>query len=423
MRVMIIGDGGREHALAWKFARSNRLTGLFCVPGNPGTAELATNLEIDALDFNAVTDAARRYGISLVFVGPEAPLAAGIVGHLRREGIAAIGPEAESARLESSKTFAKEFMQRHAVPTAHAQTVETRQQLEAFVEKNPGPIVVKMDGLAAGKGVREFDRAEDAVDFAGEALKSGPVLLEERLSGYEVSVFALIDKNGYQVLPPCADYKKAGEKGTGPNTGGMGAVCPVPWIAEKTLERIREDIVEPSITGLRSDRLDYTGILYVGVMVTESGPKVLEYNVRFGDPETQVVLPLLRADMLDVCEAMLEGRISRTIVKADEAICVAVVVASDGYPGPYEKGLPIEIEPNHGTRTTPKSLDRLLFHAGTRRNADGTALVTDGGRCFTCICRESDLIRARAGAYALARSIHFDGAWFREDIASGIFGD
>lgn len=422
MKVMILGNGGREHALAWKFARSNRITGLYCVPGNPGTADLATNLEFDPNDFEAVTAAAKMHGIDLIFVGPEAPLAAGIIGHLTREGIPAIGPGAESALLESSKTFAKAFMQRNAVPTAHAETVRTNEQLDAFIEKKPGPVVVKMDGLAAGKGVREFEQSAEAAEFARKALQSGPVLLEERLTGYEVSIFALIDEGGYQILPPCADYKKAGEKATGPNTGGMGAICPVPWVDGETLEIIETDIVAPSVTGLRTEGLAYTGVLYIGVMVTESGPKVLEYNVRFGDPETQVVLPMLRADMLDICEAMLEGRISKTMVETDEAISVGVVVASEGYPGPYERGIPIEIDPNNGARTTPKSLDRLLFHAGTRKDGD-MPLVTDGGRCFTCVCRDYDLIRARAGAYSLARSIHFDGAWFRSDIASRVFGD
>ncbi|MFW6368750.1 MAG: phosphoribosylamine--glycine ligase [Spirochaetota bacterium] len=419
---MILGNGGREHALAWKFARSNRITGLYCVPGNPGTAELATNLELDPNDFEAVTAAAKKHRIDIVFVGPEAPLAAGIIDHLTREGIAAIGPGAEPALLESSKTFAKAFMQRNAVPTARAETVRTNEQLDAFIENNPGPVVVKMDGLAAGKGVGEFERAAEAAEFAREALQSGAVLLEEKLEGYEVSIFALMDPGGFKVLPPCADYKKAGEKSTGPNTGGMGAICPVPWVAPEMLETIQNDIVAPSVTGLRTEGLAYTGVLYIGVMVTESGPKVLEYNVRFGDPETQVVLPMLRADMLDICEAMLEGRISKTSVETDEVMSVGVVVASAGYPGPYERGIPIEIEPAHGTRTTPKSLDRLLFHAGTRQDGD-LALVTDGGRCFTCVCRDYDLIRARAGAYSLARRIHFDGAWFRGDIASRVFGE
>ncbi len=421
MKVLILGKGGREHALAWKFVRSNRITGLYCAPGNPGTAELGTNVEINANDVDAVVETAIRHSIDLVFVGPEEPLAADVVSALADRGIAAIGPPARSARLESSKSFAKAFMERHGVPTAAADVVQTESDLHAFVSGNPGPVVVKMDGLAGGKGVREFNSATDAVPFANSALKSGPVLLEERLHGIEVSAFALIDSNGHRILPPCADYKKSGERGTGSNTGGMGSISPVPWIADETWSSVKRTIIEPSIEGLRNDGLDYTGVLYIGVMLTEHGPYTLEYNVRLGDPETQVILPLLRADILDVCEAMIDGSISRCRIETDDLVSVGVVVASAGYPDSYQKDVPVTIDNVDGAYVTPRSLDRLIFHSGTRSN-EHSQIVTAGGRCFTCVCRDTDVFRARTGAYELAESIHFDGAWSRTDIAARVFG-
>ncbi len=421
MRVLILGRGGREHALAWKFSRSNRITGLFCAPGNPGTGTLATNLEISEDDFPRIADAVNEYAIDLVFVGPEAPLAAGVVDYLHSRDIAVIGPHREAARLEGSKLFAKEFMNANGIPTAAARTVSTEAELDTFIAENPGPVVAKMDGLASGKGVAEFSQAADARAFAVEALEKGPVLLEERLSGYEISVFVLTDGEGYRILPPSADYKKAGEKGTGPNTGGMGAIAPVPWLANDMWETIVEQIVEPSVAGLLSSGLAYTGILYIGVMVTDRGPEVLEYNVRFGDPETQVVLPLLRADLLDICDAMLNRTLNRLRLETDDLFSIGIVVASPGYPGSYPEGQEVTITDSSAAAISPRDIDRLIYHSGTSLGDDGR-LLTNGGRCFTCVCRDSDVVRARAGAYELAKAIQFEGAWFRGDIASRVFG-
>ena len=421
MRVLVLGRGGREHALVWKFSRSNRITGLFCAPGNPGTAMLGTNLDIAEDDFGGIVEAVNQHGIDLVFVGPEAPLAAGVVDHLSLHGIAAIGPHRDAARLEGSKVFAKDFMTRYGIPTGAASTVTTPSELDAFLTDNPGPIVVKMDGLASGKGVAEFTRAADAREFACAALENGPVLLEERLSGYEISAFVLTDGSGYRVLPPSADYKKAGEKGTGPNTGGMGAIAPVPWLEADTWNAIVSDIIEPSINGLVSSGLTYTGMLYIGVMVTSDGPKVLEYNVRFGDPETQVVLPLLRADLLDICDAMLNKSLNRLRVETDDLFSIGIVVASSGYPGQYQKGKEVLIADSSAARISSRDIDRLIFHSGTVHGNDGQ-LLTAAGRCFTCVCRDSDVVRARAGAYELAQASQFEGAWFRGDIASRVFG-
>ncbi|MFP4643569.1 MAG: phosphoribosylamine--glycine ligase [Spirochaetales bacterium] len=421
MRVLVLGRGGREHALAWKFSRSNRITGLFCAPGNPGTATLGTNLDLSEDDVSGIVEAVRKYSIDLVFVGPEAPLAEGVVDHLNRHKIAVIGPHREAARLEGSKLFAKEFMNTHGIPTATASIVTNQSELDSFLAENPGPIVVKMDGLASGKGVAEFNGSASSRAFAIDALKKGPVLLEERLSGYEISVFVVTDGRGYRILPPSADYKKAGEKGSGPNTGGMGAIAPVPWLDEETWTSVVNNVVTPTVEGLASSGLMYTGLLYIGVMVTDRGPRVLEYNVRFGDPETQVVLPLLRADLLDICDAMLNGTIDRLRLETDDVYSIGIVVASPGYPGSYPSGQEVTFTDPSANSLSPRDIDRLVFHSGTTIGDDGN-LVTAGGRCFTCVYRDSDIVRARAGAYELAQTIHFQGAWFRGDIASRVFG-
>ena len=421
MRVLVLGRGGREHALAWKFSRSNRITGLFCAPGNPGTATLGTNLNVSEDDFAGIVETVRQNNIDLVFIGPEAPLSEGVVDHLSNHDIAVIGPHREAARLEGSKLFAKEFMNAHGIPTATASTVTNQAELDTFLAENPGPVVVKMDGLASGKGVAEFPRSEDARTFALNALEKGPLLLEERLSGYEISVFVLTDGSGYRILPPSADYKKAGEKGTGPNTGGMGAIAPVPWLDEETWTSVVNDIVAPTVEGLSSSGLVYKGLLYIGVMVTDNGPKVLEYNVRFGDPETQVVLPLLRVDLLDICDAMLHQMLHRLRLETDDVFSIGIVVASPGYPGQYPSGYEVTFADPTVSSLSPREIDSLIFHSGTAIGEDGR-LVTAGGRCFTCVHRDSDIVRARARAYELAQTIRFEGAWFRGDIASRVFG-
>lgn len=423
MKVLLIGSGGREHAIAWKISRSNRLSGLYIAPGNPGTGQLGTNLpDVDVLDPAAVVECCRKYRINLVFVGPEAPLAAGVSDALNEAGIPVIGPGSAAARLESSKTFSKQFMDKHHIPTARACTVHSGKDLERELAKRSLPMVLKMDGLAAGKGVLEAKSLEEAREFGLNALESGSVVIEDFLTGYEVSVFVLLDQNGYRMLPACADYKKAGERSTGPNTGGMGAVCPVPWLPDEMLTIIEETVVQPSIHGLDSDKLRYTGVLYIGLMITDDGPKVLEYNVRFGDPETQVLLPLIRADILDMCDAMINGRIRDAFLEVDDLVSVGVVVASAGYPIDHKTGYPIQIHETKAHPVTPDTIEQLLFHGGTRTDGENR-LVTDGGRCMTCVARGRNIIEARAAAYQVAEAVDFEGAWFRGDIGSRIFGE
>lgn len=423
MKVLLIGSGGREHTIAWKISRSNRLSGLYIAPGNPGTDNLGTNLpDLDILDPDAVGQACRKHRIDLVFVGPEAPLASGLVDTLNIVGVPVIGPGREAARLESSKTFSKQFMEKHGIPTARAQMVGSIEQLDNELARRSLPCVLKMDGLAAGKGVLEARSHDAAREFGMQALEAGSLVLEDFLTGYEVSIFVLIDANGYRLLPACADYKKAGERSTGPNTGGMGAVCPVPWLPDEMIETIEQNVVIPTVDGLDSDGLRYTGVLYIGLMITEDGPKVLEYNVRLGDPETQVLLPLINSDFLDMCDAMISGRISQAFLEIENLVSVGVVIASAGYPLDHKTGLPISIDTTDAHPVTPKNIDRMLFQGGTSLNEDNQ-LLTSGGRCLTCVARGRNLVEARVAAYRIAEAVGFDGAWFRGDIGSRVFGE
>lgn len=416
MRVLILGNGGREHALAWRFSKSKRIAGLFVAPGNAGTSTVAKNLnDVVPTDVDAVLSACEEHRINFVFVGPEGPLAAGIVDALNDRGIPTVGPHSDAARLESSKAFAKEFLYRHAIPTARSKTFTSIEALSAYLRSESGRMVVKKSGLASGKGVFDSDDRSALLRFAEDVIADDSVVVEEYLAGYEVSIFVLTDGEGHLTLPPCADYKKAGVGNTGPNTGGMGAVCPVPWIEPDMLERIETEIVEPSVRGLKEDGLSYSGVLYIGLMITESGPNVLEYNVRFGDPESQVLLPIIQSDFGNLSAAMVEGTISSFPLRISDGFALGVVVAAAGYPGTYPKGLAVDPLP-----ASPEQ-EGIVFHASTARDTDGT-LRTGGGRCFTAVGLGRGLLEARSHAYRFANNITFDGAWFRPDIGNRIFG-
>lgn len=415
MKVLILGDGAREHALAWKFSVSRRTSGLSIGPGNAGTAELGTNLsDLDITDPDAVARRCREQHVDLVVVGGEEPLTAGVVDQLQHEGIAAIGPTQEAARLESSKVFSKELMQRHGIPTADARTFTDRGAFETYVRARTSPVVVKKSGLAGGKGVLESDDTEELLAFGGEILETDAVVVEERLTGYEVSIFALSDGRHYTLLPSAADYKKAGDGNTGPNTGGMGALAPVPWLPQEQLRRIETEVVSPTFAALREEELSYVGVLYFGLMITERGPFVLEYNVRFGDPEAQVILPLIRTDFGSLTSAMASGALADYPLHLSSASALGIVVASPGYPGRYKKNLPVASLPaGDGTA-------RFLFHAAT--HAENGTVYTDGGRCFTGVALANELIEARNSAYELVEAVEFDGAWYRSDIGGQLFG-
>ena len=417
MRALVVGSGAREHALAWAFSKSTRLSDLFIAPGNAGTADLGTNLpDLDPLSFRAVVEACRQHRINAVLVGPEDPLAAGLVDELTAAAIPVIGPPRRAARLEASKVFSKQFMQRHRIPTAAAATMSRREELEAALERLQGRAVLKQDGLAAGKGVLASEDKAALLQFGSEALERGPLLFEEYLEGYELSVFVLMDGDNFSVLPPCADFKKAGEGDTGPNTGGMGSICPVPWVENAVLNEIESRVVMPTLAGMKEEGLAYKGVLYCGVMVTKKGPKVLEYNVRMGDPETQALVPLILSDFGNLADALLGGTLLKFAVRFKPLAATGIVVASAGYPGPYRKGVTVESLPQ------PDESDGLVFHAATHHDRVGR-LQTGGGRCFTVVGLAKDALAATEKAYALAPGVRFDGAWYRPDIGRRLFLD
>jgi phosphoribosylamine--glycine ligase len=416
VKVLIVGNGGREHAIAWKFSQSTRHSGIFCAPGNAGTASFARNLDgLSSDDLEGICSAAKEHDIDLVFIGPEVPLSMGLADELRRRNILCVGPGAEGARLESSKAYSKEFMLRHNIPTAEARIFDEAAELEAYLSKATYPLVIKKSGLAAGKGVLESDSAEESRKFALEHIGEGPVVVEEYLRGYEISLFALSDGKQYRLLVEAADYKKAGENNSGPNTGGMGVVCPVPWFEANLMPRIEEEIVRPTFSGLEADGIDYRGILYFGLMITESGPKVLEYNVRFGDPEAQALVPLIENDFCNLFEAVAGGTLGEHQIRMSELQSLCVVVAAEGYPGIYQTGIPVDLG------RVPAGPNYQLFHAGTVE-AEGN-ILTGGGRCFAAVGTGRDFLKARNRSYELAASIQFKGAWYRKDIGNRVFGN
>jgi len=413
MNVLVLGSGGREHALAWKLAASRSVERVFIGPGNAGTTEVGTNLpDVDPLAFDTVEAACRKNTIDCVFVGPEIPLAAGVVDFLASHRIPAIGPGKHAAQLESSKAFSKAFLVRNSLPTAAAEEFSEAAPFERFVRGQAGRrCVVKKSGLAAGKGVLESSDPGELIAFGDSILREDSLLVEEFLEGWEVSIFGLSDGKDYVVLPPCTDFKKAHDGDAGPNTGGMGSICPVPWATEAIMQSIRDRIIEPTYAALQREGLGYAGVLYFGLMITARGPMILEFNVRFGDPETQVLLPVLGADLGGLCEAMTSGTLARApsaLISASQA-ALGVVVAGRGYPEKSEKGAlvaPIPPSPTHRS---------VVFHASTLCDPAGR-VTTGGGRCFTAVGLGRDLGEASGRAYAAAATVSFDGAWYRHDI-------
>ncbi len=422
MRVLVLGSGGREHALAWRLARGKSIEKVFVGPGNAGTGSCAQNLpDVNPARFDTIADACRVNRIDCVFVGPEGPLADGVVDYLAQEKIPAVGPCASAARLESSKSFSKAFMQRNGLPTALAEEFSDPLLFESRVRAAQGRrLVVKKSGLAAGKGVLESSRVEDLVPFGRAILKSDVLLVEEFLEGWEVSIFGLSDGKDFMVLPPCTDFKKALDGDKGPNTGGMGSICPVPWVDAGLMDRIRREVVEPTYAALKREGLGYAGVLYFGLMITAAGPKLLEFNARFGDPETQVLMPMLGHDLGELVAAMAGGTLAEHSGRAASpagapGAALGVVVASRGYPDNPEKGARVAPLPDFA------GTDAVLFHAGTVRGPDGD-IRTGGGRCFTAVGTGRDLVEASRNAYRAAERVSFDGAWFRRDIGRKFFG-
>ncbi len=417
MKVLVLGSGAREHAITWKFSKSKRISGLYIAPGNAGTEELGENLpNLSPLDHQAVVDFCVEKKIDLVFVGPEDPLASGIVDRLTLEKIPAFGPHKAAAELESSKAFAKRFMTRHGIPTAKAREFDSSSEFEGFMKKHGQRVVVKKSGLAAGKGVLDSDSVEELVRFGRKALQDDLLVVEEHLTGTELSLFALTDGSSHVLLPVCADFKKARENDEGKNTGGMGAVCPVPVVDAKLLETIRTEIVEPTFKALAAEGLSYHGVLYFGLMVTDAGPRLLEFNVRFGDPETQVLIPLIDSDFGSLCESVVQGKLRDFPLHFSSKAALGVVLASKGYPDSYKSGIPVKPLPSFSESEV------LIFHSATKLNGSGQVL-TGGGRCFTVVGVGANLLASNELAYGAAARIEFEGVWCRRDIGKKFFID
>jgi phosphoribosylamine--glycine ligase len=418
MNVLVVGSGAREHAIAWKLRQSARLTDLFVAPGNAGTAAIATNLPIKANELEGILASTKEHRIDLVVVGPEDPLARGLVDRLNAGGIAAFGPSQAAARIEYSKVFSKRLLLHHGIPTAQAAVFDNRHDARAYAQSLGGPSVVKADGLAAGKGVIVCDSPDDAIEAVDRLMGEGSsfgeagrsVLIEERLTGREVSAHAFTDGKTVVPMPFACDYKRIGDGDEGPNTGGIGAYTPALWLDEPTERFIHQNITEAAIAAMASEGIPYKGALYPGLMITSDGPRVIEFNSRFGDPEAEVILPRLESDLLEICWAVANDRLHQVSVEWSTNACVAVFLSSGGYPGEYETGFPIaglaSLEP-----------EILAFHAGTALSENGET-VTSGGRVLAIVACAATVQEARARAYRNVQRVHFSRAYYRHDIAA-----
>ncbi len=417
MKVLIIGGGAREHALAWKIAQSHKVKRIYAAPGNTGTAAIAHNLDIPHNDIEALAKAAKGTGIDLTIVGTETPLADGIVDYFGHRGLSIFGPTKAAARLELSKVFSKDLMQKYGIPCPKGMAFSNYSEARKYLEYQPVPVVIKADGLAAGKGVTVANSKEEALRALSDAMEAkifgsagDTVVIEECLTGKEVSLLAFTD--GKTVIPivPACDYKRVYDDDQGPNTGGMGSYSPPGFFDDRLIKQVTETIIKPTVAAMAKEGTVYKGVLYTGLMLASEGPKVLEFNARFGDPETQVILPRLKTDIVDIFLAVVNGKLDEVSIKWSNDACVGVVMASGGYPGSYKTGFPI------------KGLDKLdknitVFHAGTKPG-DGSQIRTGGGRVLTVTATGETIAEARNKVYENITRIQFEGCYYRKDIAA-----
>lgn len=414
MKILVVGGGGREHAIIWKLNQSQSAREIYCAPGNAGIGEIAKNVDISSDNIEKLVEFSREMKIDLTIVGPEDPLAKGIVDKFRQNGLKIVGPTKHAAQLESSKIFAKGFMKKYNIPTAQYEVARTFKEASEIIENCSCPIVIKASGLAAGKGAFICESKEEALNMAKGLLeekilgKSGDnIVIEEFLHGTETSILCFIDGNTIIPMANSQDHKRAFDGDKGKMTGGMGAYSPNYVYTEEIAKQVETEILQPTLIGIQKEKMDYRGIIYVGLMITKEGPKVLEYNVRFGDPEAQAVLPRLETDLVEIFNKIVDGRLKDINISWSEEGTVCVMLASKGYPGDYEKGLEIKGLENI-------SEDLLIFHSGTAE--DGERIITNGGRVLGLVGKGKTVEEARGKVYKNIDSISFKGAFYRRDI-------
>ncbi len=421
MKVLIVGGGGREHAIAWKAAQSPKVEKIYCAPGNAGIAGLAECVDIGVMDFDAQTAFAREHGIDLVIVGPDDPLAAGAVDAFEAAGLRVFGPRKDAAILEGSKAFSKDLMKKYNIPTAAYETFDSPEEALAYLEDAPIPIVLKADGLALGKGVLICNTREEAKEGVRTLMldkqfgsAGDRIVVEEFMTGREVSVLSFVDGKTIKIMTSAQDHKRAGDGDQGLNTGGMGTFSPSPFYTEEVDAFCKEHIYQPTVDAMKAEGREFKGIIFFGLMLTEKGPKVLEYNARFGDPETQVVLPRMKNDIIDVFEACVDGTLDQIELEFEDNAAVCVVLASAGYPEHYEKGYKMTGFENFEGRD-----GYYVFHAGSKFDKDGN-IVTNGGRVLGVTAKGRTLKEARENAYRATEWIEFGNKYMRHDIGKAI---
>lgn len=421
MKVLVVGSGGREHAICWKISKSNKVEKIYCAPGNAGIAQVAECVNIGAMDFDGLVDFAKEKKIDLTVVGMDDPLVGGIVDAFEQEGLRVFGPRKNAAILEGSKAFSKDLMKKYNIPTAAYETFTNAEEAKAYLENVAFPIAIKADGLALGKGVflcEDLEQANEAVDelmlnkMFGDS--GNTIVIEEFMTGREVSVLSFVDGNTIKIMSSAMDHKRAYNGDAGPNTGGMGNISPNPFYTKEIDEYCQKYIYQATVDAMKAENRPFKGVIFFGLMLTENGPKVLEYNARFGDPEAQVVLPRMKNDIIDVFEACIDGTLDKIDLQFEDNACMCVVLASDGYPIEYKKGYELFGQENFDGKD-----DYFLFHAGTKFDGDGK-VVTNGGRVVAVTALGKDLQEARRKAYEATEWVQFVNKFMRHDIGRAI---